>query len=162
LTVGPSDHRAALLALSVEYGAAVDARDGDRFAALFEPDGQLVVPALPDDLRPVVTRSGTSELRKVPDALARYALTFHQVSNPQFDIGGDDAEGAVHCVAHHLSGEPTGEGGTDTVWFIRYEDSYRMRRGSWRFRRRVLHLQWVEHHPVDRIGLAWPGTGGTG
>jgi SnoaL-like domain len=165
---GLSDEGAALFQLSVEYAAAVDARDGVGFAALFEPDGELVVPSYPDELRPVVTRAGEAELRRVPNALDGYALTFHQVSNPRFDVDGDAAEGTVQCIAHHLSGIANEGGateagsGTDTVWFIRYEDSYRQRNGTWRFRRRVLHLQWVEHHAVERVGLPRPVDGGSG
>ena len=160
---GPAD-LAALRDLSLRYAAAADARDGDSFAALFEPDGELVVPKYPDDLRPVVTRKGTAALSEVPGVLARYLLTFHQVSNHQVRVDGDDASGDVQCVAHHLSGnrgELSGNQGeaTDTVWFIRYEDIYRRRAGEWRFRQRVLHLQFVEHHAVERVG-AGGGTGG--
>lgn len=150
------DH-AALSDLSVRYAAAVDARDGDSFAELFEVDGELLVPDYPDDLRPVVARKGTAALSRVPAALRQYRLTFHQVTNHHFRVDGSDATGDVQCVAHHLSGTPPDA--ADTVWFIRYEDSYRRRDGSWRFRQRVLHLQWVEHHPVERVGA--PGAADT-
>ncbi len=149
-----ADSLAALYDLSVRYAAAVDVRDGDGFARLFEPDGELVVPDYPNDLRPVVTRSGPVALRRVPEGLRPYYLTFHQVSNPQFRIEGDEATGTVQCVAHHLSGPPPEA--VDTVWFIRYEDTYRRRDRTWRFRRRALHLQWVEHHPVSRLGPSDP------
>jgi hypothetical protein len=156
------DDRAALLDLSIRYATAADSRDGDAFAELFEPEGELMVPAYPDELRPVVRRSGQAALRRIPKALEGYVATFHQISNPSFRIEGDDAEGTVQCVAHHLSGEPGGEGAIDFVWFIRYEDSYRRRDGLWRFGRRVLHLQWVEQHRVDRVGLPWADPGGSG
>ena len=48
----------ALRALSTDYATAVDDRDGERLAGLFVADGALVVPRYPDDLRPVITRSG--------------------------------------------------------------------------------------------------------
>ncbi len=139
---------ASVWQLSVRYASAVDGRDGETFASLFEPDGELVVPAYPDDLRPVVTRRGHDQLRRVPGGLERYARTFHQVSNPLFEIDGEEASGTVTCVAHHLDATSPP---TDTVWFIRYEDLYRRRDGRWRFRRRVLHLEFVETHEVDRI-----------
>lgn len=69
----------ALRGLSDGYAAAVDARDGERLAALFLPDGELVVPRYPDDLRPVVTRRGADELRSVPAGLRRYVRTLHLV-----------------------------------------------------------------------------------
>lgn len=146
--------RSDLYELSVRYAAAVDERDGDEFADLFEPDGELVVPDFPRDLRPVTTRSGREQLRRVPRALEGYVLTFHQVANAQFGIDGDRAQGDVQCIAHHLSGSPPEA--TDTVWFIRYRDSYRRRAGVWRFVRRVLLLQWVERHPVDQMAASGP------
>jgi hypothetical protein len=170
------DHE-ALLALSVAYAAAADARDGEGLASLFVEDGALVVPKLPTDLRPVVTRAGHDALRQVAEVLRRYDRTFHLVSNARFEVAGDDASGEVQCVAHHVTaahrqsdaaGSPgaappgtappgaapagTAPAGTDTVWFIRYRDRYRRSGPAWRFVRRELHLQWVEEHPVATMG----------
>jgi len=164
---GVSDE-AALHALSLAYADAADRRDGDRFAALFLDDGVLEVPRFPDDLRPVVTRAGTDALSKVPGGLRRFDRTFHQVTNASFAVDGDRATGDVGCVAHHLvppavepaSGPPPTW--VDHVWFIRYRDHYRRGPGGWRFARRVLHLQWVEERPVDRVGPAWPPPAGDG
>ena len=163
------DERAAteeLQALSTEYGAAADDRDGERFAGLFVPDGELVVPNLPDDLRPVIVRSGHDFLRQVPDRLRIYARTFHQVTNHRyaFDGAGGTATGTVLCVAHHASaggtgsgtGSSTGSSGTDTVWFIRYHDTYRLTGSGWRFARRELHLQWVEERAIASPGILPP------
>ncbi len=166
----------ALLALSVAYAAAVDARDGDGLAELFVAEGELVVPRYPSDLRPVVTRSGHDALRRVAETLRRYHLTFHLVANARFEVEGDEAGGEVQCVAHHVtagdpSGAPGGVGsgpvGTDTVWYIRYRDRYRRSGPDWRFVRRELHLQWVEEHAVAAVGAApgdptGPGTQGSG
>ncbi len=143
----------ALRHLSTAYAAAVDARDGDRFAELFMADGELVVPDFPDDLRPVITRAGHDALRNVPQGLCRHAHTFHQVSNHQLAVDGDRATGEVQCVAHHVSAIDDGRAeelraGTDVVWFIRYADEYRRTASEWKFERRALHLQWVEHHTV--------------
>jgi hypothetical protein len=149
---------AALVSLSTEYAAAADARDGERFAALFVEEGELVVPKFPTDLRPVVIRCGHAELRQVPDGLRRYDRTFHQVSNHQITLEGDRAEGVVQCTAHHASArsrnDPSDDAeGTDLVWFIRYHDTYRRTDTGWRFVRRVLDLQWVEEHPIVRMGV---------
>ena len=164
---GGHDDVHALTALSTEYAVAADTRDGERFASLFTDDGELVVPKVPTDLRPVVTRRGRAELLVVPDGLRRYDRTYHQVTNHTFTVVGDRAEGEVVCTAHHVSRAPDTDGprvpgdsgattdapeGTDLVWFIRYHDTYRRTDHGWRFERRVLDLQWTEEHPVVRMG----------
>jgi len=146
----------ALLALSVDYAAAADARDGEGFAALFTEDGALVVPRPPSELRPVIVRSGHDALVEVAEFLGRYYRTFHLVSSPRFELDGNEATGEIPCVAHHVSA-PADSGsdspaGTDTVWFIRYHDRYRRTGSGWRIVRRELHLRWVEEHPVALLG----------
>jgi hypothetical protein len=140
-----------LRSLATDYGLTVDDRDGDRFAQLFVEDGELVVPKYPEDLRPVITRSGHEALRKIPDGLRRYDRTFHQISNHRYELDGSHATGTVLCVAHHVSFGPEAGvgGGTDLVWFIRYNDSYRRTDAGWKFVRRELHLQWVEEHAIS-------------
>ncbi len=170
-TVGPpvGDHdRVALLALSLAYAAAADRRDGDGLAALFVPDGELVVPDYPDDLRPVLVRSGHDAIGRIPGRLAHYAHTVHLVAGHRFTVDGDTATGEVDCVAHHVTSTPPPEpsvpidagrpapGATDTVWFIRYGDRYRRSGEGWLIVRRELHLLWVEERPVARVGPAWP------
>ncbi len=160
--VREADER-ALLALSVAYAACADARDGEGLAALFTEDGALVVPRPPSELRPVSVRSGHDALAEVAALLGRYERTFHLVSTPRFEVGGDEATGEVPCVAHHLSApaDPGADGpaGTDTVWFIRYRDQYRRTGSVWRIVRRELHLQWVEEHLVSVLGPPPDGTG---
>jgi len=160
--------------LSTAYATAVDQRDGQRLSGLFVADGALVVPRYPDDLRPVITRSGAEQLRRVPEGLTRYALTFHQLTNHRYEVAGALASGEVLCVAHHLSADPAdpadpggdrsraGGPGTDMVWFIRYHDEYRRTDAGWRFVRRELHLQWVEDHPVAVVVAPGPGNTGDG
>jgi hypothetical protein len=160
----------ALRALSTSYAAAADFRDGDRFAALFVEDGELVVPDYPVDFRPVLTRSGQERLRLIPDVLRQYPCTFHQVTNHEFAIDGDSAHGNVQCVAHHLTAihpsappdpivgsdadeAPATPEGSDFIWYIRYRDDYQRVEGGWKFRRRSIHLQWVEERPVLKMGL---------
>ncbi|HEY6622697.1 MAG TPA: nuclear transport factor 2 family protein [Acidimicrobiales bacterium] len=163
-----------LAALCVSYALAVDGVDGERFAALFVEDGELVVPKVPADLRPVLVRTGTETLRSIPvDLRRRFTKTFHEVLDREFTIDGGTATGIVYCVAHHLSaadGDTTAaqsgnegpevaggkrvsetRGGTDTVWYIRYLDDYRRTTAGWRIERRELHLQWVEERSVALI-----------
>lgn len=162
------EDEAALRVLLQDYAAAADDRDGVRYAELFEPDGTLVAPNYPDDLRPVKVLSGRETLRRVPEALRRYERTFHQVTNARFTIEGDRASGEVQCTAHHLlaagdAGRTSRDDGPtwiDHVWFIRYRDQYLRAPGGWRFARRVLELQWVEEHAVARVGPSPAGRSG--
>jgi hypothetical protein len=140
---------AELRSLSVAYAFAADAGDGVRFAGLFVPEGELVVPNFPTDLRPVVTRAGHEALGQIPEALRRYHRTFHLLGEAEFSgpsddetgvVAGHEATGVVQCVAHHLlrSDDPSGGDGrvgTDVVWFIRYQDHYRATGSGWRFAR---------------------------
>ncbi|HVB92846.1 MAG TPA: nuclear transport factor 2 family protein [Acidimicrobiales bacterium] len=149
-----------LRGLSTSYAAAVDFRDGVRFAALFVEGGELVVPDYPTDFRPVITRSGHEQLELIPRALEHYRCTFHQMSNHEYSIDGDAANGTVRCVAHHLTASdpttPSGSSepssvGSDFIWYIRYSDDYRRVDNRWKFARRSVHLQWVEERPVLRM-----------
>jgi ketosteroid isomerase-like protein len=148
-----------LAALSISYAAAVDGRDGDRLAGLFVEDGELVIPKVPVDLRPVLVRKGSEVLRQIPDGLRRFTKTFHAVLNREFTIEGGTATGVVYCIAHHVTagGEGAdvtagaGSGGTDAMWYIRYLDDYRRTAAGWRIVRRELHLEWVEERPVALI-----------
>jgi hypothetical protein len=154
-----------LAALAISYAGAVDGRDGDRLAGLFVEDGELVIPKVPVDLRPVLVRKGSEVLRQIPDGLRRFTKTFHEVLNREFTIEGGTATGIVYCIAHHVTaaeGEGTegdkteatagaGAKGTDAVWYIRYLDDYRRTAAGWRIVRRELHLEWVEERPVSLI-----------
>lgn len=140
--------------LSTEYAAAADQRDGQRFAGVFTPDGELVVLRPQDQHRPVSTRSGRDQLAESTDALSHYARTFHQISNHRYRIGDGEAWGEVLCMAHHALAGPGGsDAGTDVVWVIRYRDTYRDTGPAWRIARRELHLQWVEERPIVPPGI---------
>jgi len=155
---------ARLRALSLGYAAAVDALDGDAFAALFTEDGELWVPDPSQGPEPTVCRSGAGSLRRIPSGLARYHVTHHRVGPAEYVVTGDSATGEVTGVAHHLTVSVTdppdaptasaGGPGIDTVWFLRYEDRYRREDDGWRIARRSLHLRWIEERPVGRVGPA--------
>jgi SnoaL-like domain len=161
---------ARLRALSLGYAAAVDALDGDAFAALFTEDGELWVPDPSQGPEPTVCRSGADRLRRIPSGLAHFHVTHHRVGPADYVVTGDSATGEVTGVAHHLtasvadpagpagaSGAPTASAespGVDAVWFLRYEDRYRSEGGEWRIARRALHLRWIEERPVERVGPA--------
>ena len=165
---GAADHE-ALRALSVGYATAVDALDGDGFAALFTEDGELWVPDVSTGTEPTICRSGHEALVRIPSGLARYHVTHHRVGPAVLTVDGDSATAEVAGVAHHVTAtgpatgpaDGTGDGpadgpgggpGTDTVWFLVYRDHYRRGPGGWRIARRALHLRWVEERPLDHVG----------
>ncbi len=152
---------AALRALSLGYAAAVDALDGEAFAALFTGDGELWVPDVTRGPDPTICRSGGPALSRIPSGLARYHATHHRVGPATYAVSGDVATGEVTGVAHHLratgpdTGTVVGGGqGTDSAWYLRYRDRYRRGPEGWRIARRELHLRWIEERPVDHVGPA--------
>ncbi len=145
--------------LSTGYAAAVDALDGVAFAALFLPDGELWVPDASSGPEPVICRTGRDALGRIPSGLARFHATHHRVTDARYEVHGDTATGEVVGVAHHLrapagtAGADGADGaGTDTIWYLRYSDTYRRTGDGWRIARRALHLRGIEERPVPRLG----------
>jgi len=145
--------------LSTGYAAAVDALDGDAFAALFTPEGELWVPDVSRGTEPTIRRAGTEELRRIPAGLARYHSTNHRIGATTYELRGDTAVGTVIGEAHHLAASSgtvdagqNGGPGVDTIWYLRYEDEYARETVGWRIARRSLHLQSIEVREVVQIG----------
>lgn len=140
--------------LSTGYAAAVDALDGAAFAALFLPDGELWVPDASSGPDPVICRTGHDALGRIPSGLARFHATHHRVTGAQYEVHGNTATGEVVGVAHHLgAGAAGGDGaGTDTIWYLRYSDTYSRTGDGWRIARRALYLRGIEERPVARLG----------
>jgi uncharacterized protein (TIGR02246 family) len=148
---GDADERLALRGLVDAYAHSVDARDADRFAGLFAPDGELVV-FEPEEAEPSISWRGPDELREVMKLLSSYSTTFHLMANHTCEIDGDMATGEVYCLAHHLTEE--GAAGDNTLMVIRYRDRYAKLDDAWRFARRDVMRQWTEHHVAERARLA--------
>ena len=151
-----------LRGLSLAYAAAVDTLDGPGFAALFTSDGELWVPDPSTGGAPTICRSGHEALARIPSGLARYRSTRHRVGTATYAVDGATATGEISGVAHHLRTTADGPGlpapdglpGTDTIWYLRYLDDYRLEAGVWRIARRALHLDRVEERPVGHVGPA--------
>jgi uncharacterized protein (TIGR02246 family) len=148
---GDADERLALRGLVDAYAQSVDARDADRFAGLFAPDGELVV-FEPEEAEPSISWRGPDELREVMKLLSSYSTTFHLMANHTCEIDGDMATGEVYCLAHHLTEE--GAAGDNTLMVIRYRDRYAKLDDAWRFARRDVMRQGTEHHAAERARLA--------
>jgi len=138
---------AALRELAVRYARGVDRRDVDTFLGVFEPDAVVVV-RRPSPTEPPSEIRGHDRLAGIPKLIARYARTFHFLGQSSYRDLGDEAEGEVHCIAHHL--DLSGEAATDLVMFIRYQDRYARRPdGTWRISEREVLVDWTETRPAE-------------
>ena len=153
----------ALRLLATGYAAAADSLDGPAFAALFTPDSELWVPDVTTSREPTICRRGPDQLARVPSALARYRATHHRVGRCSYAVDGERASGTVGTVAHHLSADPgaaDGDPGTDTVWYLTYEDEYRHTDDGWRIARRRLLVSDIEERAVAHVGPGRSPAGG--
>lgn len=138
-----------LHALAPRYADRADAADGPGLAALFTPDGQIVIdgdPAGPAPGRRVL--AGHDAIVAAIDGLAAYDTTFHSVIQRTVAVtdAGDRAQGQTYCTAHHLL---TVDGQRwDRVLLIRYADEYARASTGWRFTARTLEVRAEMHVPV--------------
>lgn len=133
------------------YADAVDRRDAAALAALFEPDGAVVVQA---GGGPEQTGWAGPDLPGLLDSLAGYQRTFHHVGGAVFEpeqAGGDGAAvGRVQCLAHHY--QRTESGPVDLVMALRYHDRFRRQPGEgWLIVERRVELEWTELHPAHPL-----------
>ena len=131
--------------------AAVYARAMDRN----EPE--LLDEILAEDIvveGPGFTMEGLEQVRQSPAMLRQmFLMTQHVVHNQTLRFEGDEARGETYCTASHiLHPEADAQGHTAYVWAIRYQDTLKKQRGTWRLARRVLVVDWSEYRPVT-LGL---------
>jgi hypothetical protein len=132
----------ALKALCVDYALHADARDGVSFAKLFTSDAVLEGSGL---------RFDTPEaIREVPDRLRIYNKTYHLIHNLYIYLNGDEATGTVYSSSHHLKETKAGVL-SDTVMHITYRDSYLRQIDGWKFRSRILVLEFSEERAVSAL-----------
>ena len=142
-----------LRSLVDRYASAVDDGDGAAMAALFVPDGALLVyEAGSDEL--AYSYRGPDELATVAAEMKRlYLRTFHFVGNFVCEVDGDRATGTPYCVAQHLRDD--GRGQQVVVMPVRYRDTYVRTPAGWRFEERICVVQWRER----RLAIQWPPPG---
>jgi hypothetical protein len=139
--------RIQIRALVDRYALAADQRDGDAIAGLFAPDGALLIFDRPDlQAEPLEVRNTYEALAAGPRRLDRYLSTFHFVGQHVLNSGEDGPTGITYCIAHHLY-ETDGRL-NDFVVHLRYLDDYVSDGQRWRFQRRRLVFDFVEHRPV--------------
>ena len=127
----------ALLDLAYRYARAVDRRDADGLVSVFTEDGIIA--------RPGSVWQGHEKLRGIIARLnTMYGATLHTVRNQTAAIDGDSAEGETYCVAMHIL-KSDDDKRTRMDMGIRYQDSFVRQDGVWRFTRRELIVDWLEH-----------------
>jgi len=139
------DDERALRALALAYALHADRREGDRVAELFEPEATLRI-TWRDGTVPSAESRGHRRIASVIRRLEQLTSTFHLVANHTMAVEGDDADGVVYCVAHHLS--VVDDQRTDVVLYIRYLDCYRRTNGGWRFADRETVVDWQEERRI--------------
>jgi len=138
----------ALRSLAARYAAGVDRRQRDLFLSAFRPDATLAVhrPAAGPDDKPHLMR-GHAEIGRVVELIAKYPKTFHMLGQDRYQLEGDRATGEVYCLASHYV--PSGQGDSNYVMYIRYEDEYRREPGGpWQIQRRDVRTDWTERRPI--------------
>jgi hypothetical protein len=127
--------------LACRYAKAVDGRDATGLCALFVEDGLLDGSGY--------YAKGHEAFAKIPPMLSkRYEATFHAVLNHTLTLHGDEAEGEVYALSHHLRREKD-DSLVDYVMVMRYRDRYVRQDGAWRFAHRHILLDWTETRPAS-------------
>jgi hypothetical protein len=117
------------------YARAVDDRDHDALAALFDPDG---------------TVDGTRGAQAVPEYLESmrnlprsFTSSMHLLADPliDFEAGVDSAHLDTYAVVFQ-TGPVSGEG-ADLTLGMRYADDMVRRDGVWRIHHRVATMLWM-------------------
>ena len=150
MTLSPT-HRAALTDLVHRYAAGVDDRRFDSVAKLFTEEAELTVPDPPATLGPVHRHHGQAAIAAAVAAVATTVRTEHAIIGEVYDDDprSGSAHGRIACVAHHWI--QRGDGHTDLVWHLRYDDEYQRTEAGWRISRRMLTINAIEHRPVHRL-----------
>ena len=128
-------HREALRSLVQRYARAIDDRDHDGLAALFDPEGTVHglggARAVPDYL---------DEMRSTPRA---FASSMHHFADPLIELepGTDEADMDSYAVVYQIRGP--GEDGADLQLGMRYHDHVVRRDGRWVIGHRQTTLLWM-------------------
>ena len=143
--------RLALRELVERYAQAVDAKDVDTVVGLFTEDGRLVSHIPPGTDESPLEQQGHQQLHRALElGLARYRVTTHMIGGQVLHHDGEGLGGVTVCRAHHLydSRRNGSEGGSRMlVMALRYHDRYVRSSDGWRFRERLLRLDWLEDRP---------------
>ena len=134
--------------LAERYARTLDRRDWAHAESLFTEDVELRLHR--PDGSVLFDISSRESLLKGLSVVERYRATTHFVGNQTVEIDGDTATAETYCMAHHIHEEKGVE--YDLVMAIRYQDELRRVEGRWRFRCRVLLVDWEQDLPLREGG----------
>ncbi len=127
------EDREAIRALLVDYGATLDRRDFNAFAALFARDAEYRGGGAPVRGAAAIAAQLSRVIGDNPSGLP--GPNFHLSFNPSITLQADRAR-AVSLGAY--TAPDTGGGATRLVFFVWYQDELVREDGRWKFLRRVV------------------------
>lgn len=130
----------AIRALPQRYARAIDARDGDALAALFDPDGTVTGAR---GSQPVAAY--LDNLTNGPRAFER---SMHVFADPLIELapGADEATVDTYAIVHQLGA--VGGSGDDLELGLRYVDRVVRLAGRWVVRDREATTLWMRARRV--------------
>ena len=149
-TIGTPEEAADRLAIRElidAYAHFADRRQPDEQATLYTEDGRTLVYPDPSASEPAQVLTGHAEHAEGFRVLSQYAATMHLNGQSTITLAGDRATGETYTIAHHLL--ETEAGRTQLDMFIRYEDTFAKRDGTWRFAERKLRIAWTDTRPSN-------------
>ena len=149
------EDRLALRSLVDAYADAVDRQDPAGVAALFMPEGRLVVPDPADPDTPRTIRVGRDQIVEALGLLHRYDALTHVVGGQLLaaadaGLAADHVTGVTTCLANHVY-EHHGVRRL-LVMGIHYHDTYARHEGAWRFAERSLQIGWRDDRVLGEAG----------
>jgi SnoaL-like domain len=143
---GEAADRLAIRNLVDAWAHCADRRKPDQQAALFTPDGTVIVyMGDPATSEPVQLLKGHAELAEAFTVLDGYDATTHFTGQSTVTLDADRATGETYCLAHHLWAEDGQR--TLMVMSIRYLDTFARHDGTWLFAERQLITDWIDKRP---------------
>jgi uncharacterized protein (TIGR02246 family) len=129
------EDRAEIHGLLIEYGRTLDARDFDRFAALFTRDGVYVAGA--SGAEPLSGAEVGEAMRRTfaENALGFAEPNYHLFFNETVAFTGPDTATAASQSLYMVPGE---DGAPRAAMMAQYDDELVREGGSWKFARRVV------------------------
>ena len=143
---GEAADRVAIRELIDAWAYCADRRLAERQAALFTPDGMVVVYEGDSAThKPTSTLRGHAEIISALGVLNKYGATTHFNGQSDILIQGERAIGESYCLAHQLW-EESGQRKLQ-ILAIRYRDKFAREGNRWLFAERQLIIDWSDTRP---------------
>ena len=134
----------ALHEIAMRYARAIDRRDRELLLSLYHDDSI--------DHHGTMFKGGPVAYADwQPEVMAPFAVTAHYITNTDYRIDGDRAEGELYFIAYHRMEVEAKEvmiGG-------RYLDRYERRAGEWKIAHRTLVWDFARSNPLDADQLGF-------